>query len=245
MEPPTPEQKEMPAKLSSLTRLAIGGFLSGYDLLIKRISTWEDQLDQTDSVRIESSEDADRVNNESETDADRLRYAAIGLIFSSQRALNKSMHTADRASRLAGGILETFVGPVYSSRFLSPLRNTVDRLAEHGQKQVDLWIASGQIEDARSRVLASTALSDQVDSSIQYLTSNDEIQELVQSQSVGLVGAIVEETREHAVSADNFLEAWIRTMLRKPMRSELPGPTPEIRARAIPYRRIQGKIVKR
>lgn len=253
MEPLEPDQEELRSNLSSLTRLAIGGLIGGYDILMKRLTSWEDKLDQMDAVPSNYPEDISQIDYgvqtddrfEGETDFDRMRYAAIGMIFNSQKTLHKSLKTADRLSRLAGGVLETLVGPIYSSRALSPLRSTVDRLAEHGQRQVDQWIANGRKEEARGRILAASALTDQVDSSIQYLTSNDEVQELIQSQSVGLVGAIVEETREHAVSADNFLEAWVRTMLRRPMRSELPGPSQEIRARAIPYRRIHGKIVRK
>ena len=154
------------------------------------------------------------------------------------------MGKADRASRLAGDILESVFGPIYSSRPLSPLRNQIDQLAQRGQKEVDRWIDVGRKEEHRSRELAQTALVAQVDSSIQYLTSNDEVQELVQSQSVGLIGEIVEETRERTVSADDYLEAWVRTILRRPMRSDLPGPPHELKERANPFRRIQGKVVK-
>lgn len=253
MKPPAPDQRDIPSSLSSLTRLAIGGLLTSYDSLIKRLIIWETKLDQIDESQIEDSspevvtDSALQLENtsEDETEADRLRYATIGLVFDTQQALNKSVRSADRLSRLAGGMLKSVIGPIYSSRVLSPFRITFDRLAEHGQSQVDQWIAVGRKEESRSRALASTALIDQVDSSIEFLTSNDEVQELVQSQSVGLVGAIVEETREHTVSADNFLEAWVRTMFHRPMRSELPEPTSEFRARAIPYRRIQGKIVKK
>ena len=253
MKPPVHNRTDTPSSLSSLTRLAIGGLLTGYDGLMKRIVTWEKKLDQAHESRIGDSgaevetDEAGQLGNasEGETEADRLRYAAIGVIFDTQQALTKRISSADRLSRLAGGMLKTAIGPVYSSRVFSPFRHTLDRLAEHGQNQVDQWITVGRDEESRSRALASTVLIDQVESSIQYLTSNDEVQELVQSQSVGLVGAIVEETREHTVSADNFLEAWVRTMLHRPMRSELPKPPPEFRARAIPYRRIQGKIVKK
>jgi hypothetical protein len=92
------------------------------------------------------------------------------------------METADRVSRLAGGLLEPVVNPIYSSRLFSPLRNRIDHLAQRGQSEVDRWIEVGRKEERLGRELASTALSEQVDHSIEYLTSNDEVQELVQSK---------------------------------------------------------------
>jgi hypothetical protein len=245
-------RKEKRNSLLSFTRLLVGGVLAGTDGLSKRLKTWEAMLVQEknqtpENLGVEQGdlEDhfEDHVGNETETDL--LRYAAIGLIFSSQDALLKSVKTADKVSRLVGGKIAKVSSPVYSSRLLAPVRDRIDRLAEHGQSQVENWIEVGRREEARSRALANTALTEQVDSSIEYLTSNQEVQELVQSQSVGLVGAIIEETRERTVSADNYLEAWVRTVLRRPMRSELPPPPPEIREKAAPYRRIHGVIVKK
>jgi hypothetical protein len=255
MEQPAPNQdhEERRSSLTSLTRFAIGGVLAGYDGLVKRISIWETRLDQREAA-IEEPPSAVEENisagsatelSDNETDADLIRYAAIGMVFAAQNTLLKSLKTADQMSRLAGGAIDKVASPFYSSRILSPLRNQINNLAQHGQTQVDHWIEVGRKEEARSRALANAAVTEQVDSSIQYLTNNQEVQELVQSQSVGLVGAIVEETRERTVSADNFVEAWVRTMLRRPMRSDLPKPEPELRARATPYRRIQGKVVKK
>jgi hypothetical protein len=250
---PDPGQKEKQTSLSSLTRLAIGSLLAGYDGLLTRLSVWETRYDQKEIGAAEEPPafaeiahvDRDQGPGGEETNADLIRYAAIGWIFNAQNALAKSLTTADKMSRMVGGMVEKTAGPIYTSRMLSPFRNKIDQLTQHGQRQIDNWIEIGRKEEARSRALVDAVLTEQVDSSIEYLTNNEEVQELVQSQSVGLVEAIVEETRERTVSADSYLEAWARTMLRRPMRSELPPPAPEIRARAIPYRRIQGKVIKR
>ena len=253
MDRPTPNHPKKRTKLSSLTRLVIGSALSGYDGLMMRLSAWESELDQNDVARNEP----DPLNEDESTrglvgdwagdntQADTFRYAAIGMVFDAQETLANGLDSADRITRFVGGLLETVASPIYSSRFFSPLRTRIDHLAQRGQSEVDRWIEIGQEEDLRSRQLANTALMKQVDSSIEYLTSNDEVQELVQSQSVGLIGEIIEETRERTVSADNYLEAWVRTMLRRPMRTELPDPPQDLVNRAAPYLRIQGKVVKK
>jgi hypothetical protein len=53
---------------------------------------------------------------------------------------------------------------------------------------------------------------------------NPEVQELVQTQSIGLAEEVVEEVRERTVSADNFVEGIVRAVLRRPSRSQLPYP---------------------
>jgi len=248
--PGSPDRR---SNLRSLTRLVIGGALAGYDGLIKRISLLESELDHNEPDILEPPVATDDFTQypfpdyqgEKETQGEHLRYAVIGLIFDANDTVRKGLESVDKLSIRAGGLLDRLASPVYGSRFFSPIRHRVDNLAQRGQYEVDRWIELGRREEKRSRELANKAFTAQVDNSIQYLTSNPEVQELVQSQSVGLVGEIVEETRERTVSADNYIEAWARTILRRPMRSELPEPPQELKHRALPYRRIQGKIVKK
>jgi len=241
------------SNLRSLTRLVIGGALAGYDGLMKRLSDMESDFDNNKLDIYETPGAPDDFayelsvenQNDEETRSDHLRYAMIGLIFDTHDVLGKGRDYVDHLSIRAGKRFDRLTHPVYSSRLFSPIRSRVDKLAQRGQKEVDRWIELGRKEEKRSRDLANQALTEQVDNSIQYLTSNPEVQELVQSQSVGLIGEIVEETRERTVSADYFIEAWARTLLRRPMRSELPEPPQDLKTRANPYRRIQGKMIKK
>jgi len=241
------------SNIFSLTRLVIGGALAGYDGLVKRLAHSEAELDIKDPAIIgpagemdnTSQYPSDNVLSDNESQSDRLRYAVIGLIFDTEGTINKGLDTADQLSLRAGRLFDRVASPIYGSRIFSPIRSRVDKLAQRGQYEVDRWIELGRKEEQRSRELAQTALTEQVDNSIQYLTSNSEVQELVQSQSVGLIGEIVEETRERTVSADYYIEAWARTILRRPMRSELPEPPQELKIRALPFKRIQGKIIKK
>ncbi len=235
------QSPKRPSRLRSLTRLMVGGALVGYDVLLQRLSAKELELDQRNASEGESATQGDKTDVRD----DKLRLALIGLIFDMQDTLDRGLETADQASRLTGKALETMLRPIYSSRLLSPMRNRFEQLALRGQQEVDRWIEIGRREETIGKELANTVLVEQVSDSIEYLAANEKVQELVQSQSVGLIGEIVEETRERSVSADNYLEAWVRTMLRRPMRSELPKPPPELKARAVPYRRIQGKVVKK
>jgi hypothetical protein len=271
------QQKEchnMPSKLPlrSLTRLVVGGVLSGLDLLSVKLETWEKQADQPavqpgpmmdtpaalsqpgslpspypmlpptlqphniNQVEIHHSEthpiQTVFVPDTQETDGERLSYVVTGWLFSGQDRLAQYGQLTVRAMRLAGNWAELLGGPLYNSRMMSPLRRGLDGLSERGQQTVDSWMRAGRIEAERSRRVAGVALTERVDKAIDYLTANEEVQELVQSQSAGLIDEVIEEARERTVSADNFLEAVVRSVLRRPPRWELPEPPQEVKQQA-------------
>lgn len=103
------------------------------------------------------------------------------------------------------------------------------------------WVEVGRAEEARSRALARVAFDKTVDQYIEYLTTNPEVQELVQTQSTGLANEVIEEVRERTVSADSLLEGMARSFLRRLPRRALPPP-PTLRMIAAPRQaKIRGK----
>ncbi|MCS6843376.1 MAG: hypothetical protein NZ528_03495 [Caldilineales bacterium] len=73
----------------------------------------------------------------------------------------------------------------------------------------------------------------QGDAYIEYLNQNPEpVQRLVSGQSRGLVEELRDEARERAVTADSAVEMLVRTLLRRPQRSELPPPPEPVVRRA-------------
>jgi len=242
--------------LRSFTRLVIGGLANGYDGLRSRLDVWETRR-QAPAAKTAAGKQATPtpadgspaplapVERMPESERDRLRFALIGAVFAAQEQAGRGLRQAGRASRLVGNIAGLLVGPVYNSRLLSPLRGQIDSLAERGQQEVERWIDLGRYEDEVSRELARAAVYERVDNAIEYLTANDEVQELVQSQSAGLVDEVIEEARERTVSADNFLESLVRSFLRRPQRWELPDPPPAIKNQAAAPRQVPGKVIKR
>ncbi|NIR63558.1 MAG: hypothetical protein GWN61_05625, partial [candidate division Zixibacteria bacterium] len=83
-----------------------------------------------------------------------------------------------------------------------------------------------------SKQIFNTASHTTVDDSIDYLTQNKELQELVQQQSTGLAEEIMEELRERAFSLDTLIESAVRTTFRLKPRSEIPPPPVEVREHA-------------
>jgi hypothetical protein len=75
------------------------------------------------------------------------------------------------------------------------------------------------------------------DNYIDYLNENPEqVQDLIQGQSLTLTAEILDEVRERTVTIDSFLEMVARALFRRSPRAELPGPPPQVRARAEIYR---------
>ncbi len=71
------------------------------------------------------------------------------------------------------------------------------------------------------------------DSYLDYLHENPEqVQDLIQGQSLTLTAEIRDEVRERMVTGDSFLEMLARSLFRRSPRAKLPGPPPEVRARA-------------
>jgi len=73
----------------------------------------------------------------------------------------------------------------------------------------------------------------QADEYINHLRENPEpIQELVQGQSVGLLGQVANVVREQAVTADTLLERGVRAALRRRPREALPEPPAHVQVLA-------------
>lgn len=233
----------------SLARLAIGGMLLGADELLSNLEKWQspvrDLHSNQETTREELTAEVTTIPYKDGTTTALVRYAIIGLIFETQERLQSGSKTMGKAVHIMNGLISPIAKPFYSNRMATPLRKRYSRLVLRGQQEIDRWIETGRAEDARGRALAQNALYGSVDRSISYLTTSDEIQDLIQSQSVSLAGEVVEEVRERAVSADNFFEGVIRSMLRRPPRSDLPEPPPEIKEQAIPFRQIRGRIIRK
>jgi hypothetical protein len=252
--------------LRSFSRLLIGSAAYGYDSLTGRMSNWEETANEVSSLpEVEEAEaplssltpeerearlKIERVRvalpaEDDETESDHLRYALIGMSVGVQEGLERGIHLADRATRVAGNLAAPIAGPIYNSRLLSPLRRNFENLVERGQAQIENWVDSGRTEEAYDRTLVKTIWYDRVDSSVDYLAADNNVQELVQSQGVGLADKVVEEARERGVSSDNYLEAVVRAMLRRPPHEELPRPEEQVSQVVMPVRRVGGKLLQK
>jgi hypothetical protein len=240
--------------LRSITRLILGGMVIGYDELQNRMKLWEQQASEIEdlaeteptisehSMRLTHSQEIAPTFSEKEM-PDSLGYLLIGLSVKLQERFEDRMRTVNGISHFIGSMTKPILKPFYSNRAFTPMRNSFNNLVFRGQQEIDQWIEAGRRETIHSRALVKTAIHEGMDSSIEYLANDPQVEELVTSQSAGLIDEMVEEVRERTVSADDFLESIIRSTLRLPLRSELPPPPPELKKHAIPYRVRKGRMI--
>lgn len=243
-----------PSIMRSLTRLVVGGILTGSGGLAKRLQSWEDRVTAAQDVEspplsgqntAETSRvpapyienvapgDLDAERTEEDNPSNLARDAVIGLIFETQDRIGQGMRTAGRVIRKADRLAAPVLRPVQDSRLLSPVRARLDRLVRRGEQEVKKWVEVGRRENAHSRDLADIALYETVDFWIDYFAESPEVVDLVTSQSISFAEEVVEEVRERTVSADNFLESLVRTVFRRPARAELPPPPIEVQKEAV------------
>lgn len=81
--------------------------------------------------------------------------------------------------------------------------------------EITRWIALGRAEEKRSRAVASVAMNDILNETIDFLAQNKSIQNLITTQSTGLADEVLEEVRERTVSADIYLDSLVRRIFRR------------------------------
>jgi hypothetical protein len=220
--------------MRSLTRLVIGGVEVGIDELFRLLQIWEEEVELNKSA-VPGAGGSDSTLEE--TSKNTLRHALIGLIFETQ----ERVETETRILGQLGKVINRWAIPwtqpfkaLYQSQYTAPVRNRFERLVARGEAETARWVETGRAEDAHSRKLAQIAFDKSIDEYIEYLTSNPEVQELVQQQSSGLANEVIEEVRERTVSADNLLEGIARSLLHRVPRAALPEPPPSLRKIAAP-----------
>jgi len=249
--------------MRALTRLFVGGALTGAEELLRMLNAWEDELEK---LRAAPPPGPNSPNGDvhgdpfvfsqpptEETPAVLLRYALIGWLMDSEARLSKRISQAEKISRGLWDLAEPWVKPLVQpwvstlkkSRLLSPLRHEYADFLRRGQTELERWVEIGRKEELRSRDLTRMAARRTVDESITYLAHNPQVEELVTTQSTGLANEVVEEVRERTISADTFIESLARTLLRRPSRPKLPAPSDTIRHLADGFRADPNKKTPR
>jgi hypothetical protein len=238
---PNPDRPLAPIEpfdaLRSTTRLVVGLALIGGDELLKRLQMLERDFDALSrdpeelAARIRTSPTGQHI-------PDDIRHALIGLAFELQDQVRVQ---TPRLLAAADQILSEVTRPAQSVLNHIPIIGSLSKslglqygaMQKRGEDRLKRWIAIGQREEARSRVLADRTFTRIVDDVIDYLADKPEVQNLIAGQTTGLAGEVLDEVRERTVSGDSFLEGIVRSVLRKTPRAELPPPSIEIRQSAV------------
>jgi hypothetical protein len=211
-----------------------------------RLESWEQEIDQdpvetipAEMVVYDVVDESTLVENsgfEPLMDSTKTRHVLVGLIFDSQTKLEQRLASLGRMERRTSKQMLAPFEPLGRSRLGRYFNSRFDSLIRRGESEVARLAEIGKVEEYRSRKLALTATNETVDSSIDYLADNEELQELITMQGVGIAGEALEEVRERTVSADDFFESVVRAFLRRTPRGRLEAPSREVRLRTVRIR---------
>ncbi|MEZ4515605.1 MAG: hypothetical protein R3C44_01795 [Chloroflexota bacterium] len=214
----------------SIARLLVGGAVEGTAQLSKRLQKIEGELMRAQAEEPKVGE----INSTS----DVMRYAAVGFALSAgdglRRRFMKLLDATDFFWEATGNTVKPFTENRITGFFTAPFERAFDSIVGRGQETVNEWVERGRREEPISRQLALETTSTIIEEFINLLSENPELAELVQSQSVGLVGEVVDEVRSRTVSADVVAETLVRRLLRRPPRSDLPAPPADVQELVAP-----------
>jgi hypothetical protein len=209
----------LPAKFSaaeSALRLLVGSALIGGDELARHLRTWEQQVWLKDRAA------SGQVTSES----DRIRHVLIGMLFVARQSAGKSLHEIVNQyqhynpGRELVKSLDGLMGNPFLRPLLKPIRTRVDEFARRWGDTVERWIRIGRIEEYNSRALANRATGELIDEVLAYLAQNPAITDLIQQQSIGLAGEVIDDVRQTTATADDTVEAFLRRLLGRPSRGD-------------------------
>ena len=231
--------------LHSFTRLILGGALEGWDQLSNRLQAWEDeartvqesQADEPSLIVIDNAperpesasaqmQSAQALPVESQTKI--VRLAMMGLLFRAEsRMVRRRARALNLANETTTAVLKPLANWAGKQKRLKPGLNRFDALVRRGELVGRGWIDRGRIEDARSRQLVRTAAQDSFSDTMEELGQAPALQDLVRKQSAGLTQEALDEARVRTVGGDYLVEHFIRSLLRRIPRSQLPPPLVE------------------
>lgn len=149
------------------------------------------------------------------TPTDAARHVTIGMLIDGRNNAGRIGRFLYDTADVVGQEIDRISRPIRRSRPLRPLRRQFHRYQQRGEQQVARWSAMGRQEETRSRAIAETSLGSFVQQSVSDLTESEQVQVLVQqvveSQSTGLIGEFLEEVRERMVSLDILLSRRAQT----------------------------------
>ena len=190
----------------ALTRLVLGGAVEGMDQLVDQLKQWEGQ----------TQAELEAINTEELEEIDRLRYALIGFVFESQVRLREEFAKIDRDNSFLNGLLEITDNPI-----LRPLHDGIDQLSKRIEADINRWVHLGQAEEQQSRAVARQTIDNVMEDVIDYLARNPDVRDLIQQQSVGIMGNAVDNVRTATTSGDELLERIARRIFGRAPRTEL------------------------
>jgi hypothetical protein len=206
-----------------LVRVGVGFAAEASDLIVDRVRSY-----QAEHGRVWTAED--------EAEWVQTRHRGVGLAFEAADAAKGVVTLGARTAGAVGRIGSLAARGLTAFWPMSMFRGAVDSIVPDAET-VGRWEERGAREEPPSRAIAREVVTGTVATSIDlvtlYLSQNaDQIQKLVTSGTVGLVGSFQDSLRGLTFTVDDVVEALARRVYSGKVRIELPGPEPRVVLRA-------------
>lgn len=206
--------------LLRLIRLIVGIVLVGQDALRNQLPKWEAEaaayLEEQQIAKETGETKAPAAPPATPWFPAAWEHRLIGLAFESPKYLKGTLSQIQATRRSLWHLSAPLRLPLdllgVSDFTHSWLKGFVDRF----QMDWDQLEQIGRTEAQPSRALGQTALTESLDELLDYLASNQGIQDLVQTQTTGITEEVIDEVRERSVSLDTLIEVVVRKLLRQP-----------------------------
>lgn len=199
---------------TALLRLLLGAALVGADELRVRLRAWEA------ATRSSAQAASHPMASPSTVRAPR-RYALIGMLFDSRtrvrREISRVRVRLERLSDQADSYYDEMHASDMRQTPIYPLLERLDELFFNAEEMVDRWAARGKSEAERGSRMARFASTSVVDELLDYMARNPEVRKLIEQQASGMAEVAVDEVRERAESADEWVERLAHRVLRRPV----------------------------
>ncbi len=209
--------------LQLLARFFLGVLLMGSGGFIRIVRQVQQELEAEPDP---SAQDSDK---DDDTLRDLLRYLSIGLLAQGTEGVVGLVGggyrlSLDVARRLIGG-----VDRVTDNRLARPLRRAMISGLEHLEREADLVIEKGRVEEQGAKRLSSEAMDQLIDQAIDAVAESPELTDMIISivgqQGKGMAGVAGDNARSLSVIADSATERLVRKLFKRQPRKELP-PSP-------------------
>ena len=209
-----------PDTVRQLSRLLVGLALIGGEGFFRALHNAQETVDS----RIETTSAGTSARDESEID--QMRYLMIGSLYKAQKLAVRGAKKGFRFSlRTSGAVLGAFYA-ITDNSLLRPMQKPVDVVLSNVARDADLALRMGRSEEEQSKAIAKETVSEIVDEVVDSIADNPKVtkavQDIVGSQSMGMVQMGLDGARSATSASDDSVEGFIRRLLHMTPRKELP-----------------------
>jgi hypothetical protein len=204
-----------------VTRAAVGLLTEGVEYFIKQMRAAQAKIDANPQMLLPT------LRRSPETRADLLRYLVIGAVLAGERQASQALETGLQMTAQTTGFVGGILDRLTDNPLLRPARQPFAGVLDNVAATMDVWVKQGRVEEQNGRVVLARTVTETIDDIITYISDAEElaalVSEQINQQGATVAGAALETGRSATLVTDTVVERFVRRLLRRPQRDELPA----------------------